>query len=170
MSDEVSTPPGWYDDGSGHLRWWDGRVWGQYAPAPAPVPSVTMAVLSHVGIFLGSLGFIVPLVAYLNATDDRFTRGHARESLNFQITMALAWVAGLVVAIPLVAVGGSRSGAGRGGLVALGVLVFAALVVFAIAGIVFSILGAVAASRRERYRYPICIRLVGRNEAAAEGG
>lgn len=23
----MTTPPGWYDDGSGHQRWWDGRQW-----------------------------------------------------------------------------------------------------------------------------------------------
>lgn len=25
-------PPGWYDVGSGHQRWWDGQQWQQYAP------------------------------------------------------------------------------------------------------------------------------------------
>lgn len=24
--------PGWYDDGSGRQRWWDGSQWQQYAP------------------------------------------------------------------------------------------------------------------------------------------
>lgn len=24
----MSAPAGWYDDGSGHQRWWDGRAWG----------------------------------------------------------------------------------------------------------------------------------------------
>lgn len=28
--------PGWYDDGSGRQRWWDGYAWQMYAPdAPA---------------------------------------------------------------------------------------------------------------------------------------
>lgn len=27
----MSAPAGWYDDGSGHQRWWDGRAWGVYA-------------------------------------------------------------------------------------------------------------------------------------------
>lgn len=39
------TPPGWYDDGHGSLRWWDGSQWtthtaplpGQQAPVPPPV-------------------------------------------------------------------------------------------------------------------------------------
>jgi len=27
----VSAPAGWYDDGSGQQRWWDGHAWGVYA-------------------------------------------------------------------------------------------------------------------------------------------
>ena len=29
-------PPGWYPDGSGTSRWWDGTQWGESAPVPAP--------------------------------------------------------------------------------------------------------------------------------------
>lgn len=28
------TAPGWYDDGTGQQRWWDGSAWQQYAPEP----------------------------------------------------------------------------------------------------------------------------------------
>ena len=31
---------GWYTDGSGATRWWDGTQWGQVAPAAAPAPPV----------------------------------------------------------------------------------------------------------------------------------
>lgn len=27
----MTIPAGWYDDGSGHQRWWDGNAWGVYA-------------------------------------------------------------------------------------------------------------------------------------------
>lgn len=35
----MSTPAGWYDDGSGRLRWWDGQEWTEhFAPEPPAVP------------------------------------------------------------------------------------------------------------------------------------
>lgn len=39
MSQQTPThpTPGWYDDGTGRQRWWDGAAWQMYAPeAPAP--------------------------------------------------------------------------------------------------------------------------------------
>ena len=30
-----STPPGWYDDGHGALRWWDGAQWTEHTHVPA---------------------------------------------------------------------------------------------------------------------------------------
>ena len=32
----ATTPPGWYDDGHGALRWWDGAVWTEHVAAPDP--------------------------------------------------------------------------------------------------------------------------------------
>lgn len=39
----MSTPAGWYDDGSGRQRWWDGQQWTEHfapvaAPSEAPAP------------------------------------------------------------------------------------------------------------------------------------
>lgn len=31
MTDEAAAPAGWYDDGTGRQRWFDGTAWGQYA-------------------------------------------------------------------------------------------------------------------------------------------
>lgn len=31
MTDDATTPAGWYDDGTGRQRWFDGTAWGQYA-------------------------------------------------------------------------------------------------------------------------------------------
>ena len=41
---EVSAPAGWYDDGSGQQRWWDGRAWGVYAQDVSSVPGDPGAV------------------------------------------------------------------------------------------------------------------------------
>ena len=56
MSD---APPGWYDDGRtpGHLRWWDGRAWGDTTrPAGPPVRPSRGWIW---GLVAGCLGFLV---------------------------------------------------------------------------------------------------------------
>ncbi|OMG19241.1 hypothetical protein BKH38_07455 [Actinomyces naeslundii] len=35
----MSVPAGWYDDGSGRQRWWDGSAWGVYAQDVSPAPA-----------------------------------------------------------------------------------------------------------------------------------
>ncbi|WP_194398827.1 DUF2510 domain-containing protein [Microbacterium ureisolvens] len=35
----MTTPPGWYDDGHGALRWWDGTQWTEHVAQPDPEPS-----------------------------------------------------------------------------------------------------------------------------------
>ncbi|WP_203580276.1 DUF2510 domain-containing protein [Microbacterium hibisci] len=35
----MTTPPGWYDDGHGALRWWDGAQWTEHVAQPDPEPS-----------------------------------------------------------------------------------------------------------------------------------
>jgi Protein of unknown function (DUF2510) len=32
----ATTPPGWYDDGRGALRWWDGQQWTEHVQTPDP--------------------------------------------------------------------------------------------------------------------------------------
>lgn len=34
----TNLPPGWYDDGRGALRWWDGAAWTEHVAAPDPEP------------------------------------------------------------------------------------------------------------------------------------
>lgn len=87
---------------------------------------------------------VIPvLVMWLIKRDESaFVRDHGREALNFQISLLIYGLIGVVL-MPLLG---------------LGVLVIIAAYVLAIVGM---ILGAVAASKGRYYRYPACLRLVG---------
>lgn len=144
-------PPGWYP-ANGGMQWWDGNAWGEWRPpmpTAAMAPATTSAVIAHAGGIVG--GFIVPLIVYL-VTDrnDEFNRDQAAEALNFNLTLMLVWVVGffamIVVAVATLGLG----------LLAAIPLLFAVQ----IGSIVFMIIAAMAASRGERYRYPINIRFV----------
>jgi len=45
----TSTPPGWYDDGHGALRWWDGAQWTEHTHVPEQpaVPEPTAASVAE---------------------------------------------------------------------------------------------------------------------------
>ncbi|MDT0200387.1 DUF2510 domain-containing protein [Nocardioides sp. AE5] len=58
MTHPPQTPAGWYDDGSGRKRWWDGTAWGQYADVPPPTPPQK----SNTGVIIGFVGFLVVLL------------------------------------------------------------------------------------------------------------
>ena len=40
----MSAPAGWYDDGTGQQRWWDGGAWGVYAQDVSSVPGEARSV------------------------------------------------------------------------------------------------------------------------------
>lgn len=105
------------------------------------------AMWSHFG---GVLGWIPPLIIWLVGKDrGRLTDEEGKESLNFQITMVIAWVAYWIVAgilgfIPIL-----------GTLVSL--LLFLALLAVQI---VFPILGGVKVQAGGMYRYPVNFRFI----------
>ena len=44
----MSAAPGWYDDGSGRQRWWDGQQWTEhYAPPPPPRSAPTAPAATY---------------------------------------------------------------------------------------------------------------------------
>ncbi|MEV4689373.1 DUF2510 domain-containing protein [Microbacterium sp. LWH3-1.2] len=49
----TTTPPGWYDDGHGAMRWWDGTQWTDHVAQPdpetSPAPSEAEIVASRLG-------------------------------------------------------------------------------------------------------------------------
>ncbi|GAA3807519.1 DUF4870 domain-containing protein [Cellulomonas soli] len=121
---------------------------GQYPP-PAYVPTApplrpdeerTWAVLAHVLPLLG-LGFVAPLVIWLVFRGrGPYLEDQAKESLNFQITLLIAYAVGGVLTIILVG--------------------FVILAAAAILQLVLGIVAAVAVGRYEWYRYPLTLRLV----------
>src|SRR3954469_8198514 len=105
------------------------------------------ATLTHisalVGIVVGAgfIGWVGPLIIFLVFRDrSAFVADHAKSTLNFQITMAIAAVIAFFLWFVLI-----------------GFLVTAAIYVVVI---VFSIIGAIAATRGERYQYPLSIRFL----------
>jgi hypothetical protein len=97
------------------------------------------AILTHVGgIFLH---WLAPLITFLIFKErGPFVRWHTRQALNFQLTLLLAYIAGIVLAIVFVG--------------------FFVILAAYVLNIVFGILAAVAANRGEFYRYPIAIEFV----------
>ena len=96
----------------------------------------TMAILSHILTLVG--GFIAPLVIYLIKKDESsFIAAHAKESLNFQITITIACI---VLAITII------------GILLIWVVLLAALILVIIA--------TIRASEGKLYRYPLTIRLI----------
>ena len=110
------------------------------ASAPlSPADEKLWATLIHVG---GIFFFFLPsLIGYLVLKDrGPFIREHTRVALNFQITMAIAYVVGYITII--IVIGGLI-------LIAVGVLV-----------IVFSIIAAIAANNGQLYKYPLSIEFI----------
>lgn len=108
-------------------------------PPLSPADEKLWATLIHAGgiVFL----FLPALIGYLLLKDrGPFVREHTGAALNFQITMVIAYVVGLVTS-----------------LIGIGVLIlFAVHVVI----IIFSILAAVAANQGRQYRYPLAFTFI----------
>lgn len=59
---EQAAPPGWYDDGSGRMRWWDGQLWGDYQAAPPVIPVPLTNGAATAGLVLGLVSLVVNLL------------------------------------------------------------------------------------------------------------
>jgi hypothetical protein len=115
------------------------------APPPPAAQDNSLAMLCHL---LALAGYVVPLgnilgplIIWLVKKDESETVDyHGKESLNFQITVTIAaFVAALTICI------------------AIGLVLLPAV---GVANLVFIIIASVKANQGERYRYPICIRLI----------
>ncbi len=109
------------------------------AAAPLnPTEDRQWASFAHLG---GIIGFLPSLIIWLVFKDrGAFTNTEAKEALNFQITILIAYIVGTVLS-----------------LVFIGVFISLAAWVVAI---IFSILGFLQAKDGKAYRYPFAIRLI----------
>lgn len=110
-------------------------------PPLRPDEERTWAVLAHLLGLVAS--FLPPLVIWLMFRGrGPYLEDQAKEALNFQNTLILAYVVGGIVTLVTLGIGSPI------------------LLVIGVGQLVFQILAGVAASRYEWYRYPVSIRFV----------
>ncbi len=130
MTEEASSAPsGSVALGQGKLNESDERI---------------MGMLSHL---LGAVTFFVgPLIIWMIKKDDSpFVDDQGKESLNFQITVALALVVVTIV----------------GSIPVIGMISCIAFPAVWTVNLIFCIIGGLAANKGTAYRYPFALRLIG---------
>ena len=111
----------------------------QQGAALSPNDEKLWATLIHIGGIFFS--FIPALIGYLVLKDKGpFVRAHTATALNFQITMAIAYVIGSILTF-----------------VIIGIFVLIAVWIITI---IFSIMAAVKANQGQPYTYPLAIKFV----------
>lgn len=103
------------------------------------VDDKNLALFAHIGTFVG--GLFVPLIIWLIKKDEStFVSEHAKESLNFQISLMIYLMVGVILCFILI-----------------GILVIIALSIFSIW---VTIKATIEASNGRSYHYPLCIKIV----------
>jgi len=109
---------------------------------PAIIPTQdekTMALLSHILALVG--WFIAPLIIYLLKKDESpFVAEHAKESLNFQITIGLFYIISFILLIILI-----------------GAFL---MVIVGLVNLILIIVATIKASEGKNYKYPFNLRLI----------
>jgi uncharacterized Tic20 family protein len=109
-------------------------------PTPAQGNDKLFIVLCHLSLILG-VGFILPFIVYLvKRTESELVTAHAKEVLNFHISLAIY----CLCCIPLVFV-----------LIGIPLLMGLGLMAF-----ICAIIAAIQASEDGFYRYPLTIRII----------
>ena len=115
-------------------------------PPEASSDSRGWAVAAHLTPWIA--GFLGPLIIWLAKKDDPYVEDHARESLNFQLSLMLYFFV-LMISIIII--------------IWMPFWFFVWILVFfglGTLGFVTNIVGAIRASNGDMYRYPLCIRFV----------
>ena len=113
----------------------EARQWGMFAH------------LSALAGFIIPFGHVIgPLVVWMVKKEQLpFVNDQGRESLNFQITVTIGIVAGFVIGLVTICIGG------------VGFLLIPAI---GIAGAIMAAMGAMEANKGVPYRYPFALRLI----------
>ena len=105
----------------------------------SPSDEKLWATLINVGALF--FGFLAPLIGYLVLKDrGPFVRAHSATSLNFQLTLLIAYIVGGLLSIVIVGI----------------FIIFAAYIL----NIIFCIIAAIKANKGEWYQYPMSIKFV----------
>lgn len=151
--DPQGSEPGWHPDpwGQHAHRWWDGTQWtdqvhdggtgmaAQNAVSGALASDTGMAQAAHLLTIVTS--FIGPLIIWVTkGKEDAFVEQHAKEALNFQISMAIYFTVALLLMFVLI-----------------GFVLFPILV---LVDIVLVVMETLKAGRGEASRYPLSIRII----------
>ena len=100
-----------------------------------------LGLLSHLLAIVPGVGILGPLVIYLiKRGQSSFVEENAKESLNFQITMILAFIISAILMVVWIG--------------------FILLVVLGVAEVVLVIIATIRASENKIYRYPFNLRLI----------
>ena len=105
--------------------------------SPSSNDKVAAMALHIAGIFFW---FVPSLIVYLAVTGNPWLKEQARNALNFQLTMLIAFVIGIALSI-----------------IGIGLLIVWAVEILVI---VLSIIAALRANAGETYKYPLSIELV----------
>ncbi|HSO49379.1 MAG TPA: DUF4870 domain-containing protein [Acidimicrobiia bacterium] len=123
-------------------------------PNPVTSDQQTWRVLAHASAFIQVIGvpsLVGPLVVWLMKRDDPVVEPHARAALNFQLTLLIYFVGGIVLAfVAAITIVG----------LVLTVLIVVFLVLLILLELVFALLASLAASRGELYVYPMSLELI----------
>jgi hypothetical protein len=123
------------------------------------------ALIAVAGLPFGHI--VGPLVVYLiKAHESEFIAEHARASLNYQITVSIFSIIGIIAAVGVMfgyIASGSAQASDTGTGISIAILWIAvaiAVLLILLLSLIFIIAGTVAASQGRAYTYPFAIRFL----------